>query len=91
MYRRRRQPALDTWRARGFSRLLNRMLFRAAEPAERWRVLQRFYGLPQPLVERFYAGRSTRRDALRVLSGKPPVPILRALPYLRERSVRADA
>jgi lycopene beta-cyclase len=54
-------------------------------------VLQRFYGLPQPLVERFYAGRSTRRDAVRVLSGKPPVPILRALPYLRERSVRADA
>jgi lycopene beta-cyclase len=86
-----RDHALETWKARGFYRLLNRMLFRAAEPAQRWRVLQRFYGLPQPLVERFYAGRSTRRDALRVLSGRPPVPIRRALPYLRESSVRTDA
>jgi lycopene beta-cyclase len=61
-------PATTRWRpgARGFYRLLNRMLFRAAEPAQRWRVLQRFYGLPQPLVERFYAGRSTRRDAARI-------------------------
>lgn len=85
-----REHALETWKARGFYRLLNRMLFRAAEPAQRWRVLQRFYALPQPLVERFYAGRSTRRDALRVLSGRPPVPIRRALPYLRESSVRSD-
>ncbi|MDP8916644.1 MAG: lycopene beta-cyclase CrtY [Pseudomonadota bacterium] len=82
-----RRRAQETWRRRGFYRLLNRMLFRAAEPAERWRVLQRFYGLPQPLVERFYAGRTTRRDAARILCGRPPVPIRRAASYLSEQSV----
>lgn len=83
--------ALETWRARGFYRLLNRMLFRAADPAKRWRVLARFYGLPEPLVERFYAGRTTARDSARILIGKPPVPIRRALPYLFDRSVRAES
>jgi lycopene beta-cyclase len=59
------------------------MLFRAAEPAQRWRVLSRFYGLPQPLIERFYGGRTTRGDAARILCGRPrcrsaaPRPICR--------------
>ena len=44
---------------RGFYRLLNRMLFRAAEPAERYRVLEHFYRLDPALIARFYAGRST--------------------------------
>ena len=85
-----RAHALETWRSRGFYRLLNRLLFRAADPQLRWRVLERFYRLPEPLVERFYAGRTTARDAARILVGKPPVPIRRALTYLSERSVKAD-
>jgi lycopene beta-cyclase len=84
-----RAHAVDAWRARGFYRLLNRILFRAAEPAERWRVLKRFYGLSEPLVERFYAGRTTRRDQARILIGKPPVPIGRAVSYLSPKSVRS--
>lgn len=67
------------WRERGFYRLLNRMLFKAALPNERYRVLERFYGLPEPLIERFYAARSTFADKARVLSGRPPVPLWRAL------------
>ena len=63
------------WSAVGFYRLLGRMLFGACHPEDRFRVFQRFYGLPQGLVERFYAGRSGIADKLRVLSGKPPVPI----------------
>lgn len=82
-----RRRSQEAWRKRGFYRLLNRMLFRAADPAERWRVLRRFYGLPQPLIERFYAGRSTRADAARILCGRPPVPIRRSAAYLSERSV----
>jgi lycopene beta-cyclase len=62
-----------------FLRLLNRMLFRAAKPEERYTVLQRFYGLNQGLIERFYAGGLTRRDKARILIGKPPVPVLKAL------------
>ena len=47
------------WRRQGYWRFLNRMLFLAAEPDRRWFVMQRFYGLRQALVERFYAGRSS--------------------------------
>lgn len=70
------------WRRRRFYRLLNRLLFRAAEPAERWRVLAHFHRLPAPVIERFYAGRSTLADKARILSGKPPVPLGRALKAL---------
>jgi len=66
-------------REESFLRLLNRMLFRAAKPEERYTVLQRFYGLNQGLIERFYAGRLTWRDKARILIGKPPVPIHKAL------------
>ena len=45
-------------------------------------MFERFYRLPEPLIERFYAARSTRFDKLRILSGKPPVPISRAVTAL---------
>ncbi len=67
-----------------FFRLLNRMLFRAAKPERRYKVLQRFYGLRQSLIERFYAGTLTHRDKARILSGRPPVPIHKALYNLSE-------
>jgi len=70
------------WAATRFYRLLGAMLLGAAEPAERYRVFQRFYRLPQPLIERFYAARSTGADALRVLAGKPPVKLSRAFAAL---------
>jgi lycopene beta-cyclase len=70
-----RQHAVAQWKAQGFFRLLNRMLFRAAAPSQRWRVMQRFYGLPAPLIERFYAARLGWLDKARILSGKPPVPV----------------
>ncbi len=90
------QPALDAatlkrvldehrarvWRERRFYRLLDKMLFRAARPEERYRIFERFYGLPEPLIERFYAGRSTLADKGRILSGRPPVPIGRAMKAL---------
>ncbi len=71
-------------RDRPFYRMLTRMLFRAADPTERWRVLERFYRLPEPLIERFYAGTTTPADMARILMGKPPVPITRALRALAE-------
>ena len=70
--------ARDHWRRGRFYRMLARMLF-AAPPERRYRVLERFYRLPQPLIERFYAGETTRADARRVLIGRPPVPLLAAL------------
>jgi len=79
------------WADRAFYRLLDRMLFRAAEPGERWKVLRRFYGLPEGIVRRFYAGRSTALDKVRLLAGKPPVPIVKALHQLRETRTGAAA
>jgi len=80
-----REHAARTWKARGFYRLLDTMLFRAAEPEQRYRVLQRFYRLDPALVQRFYAAESTRADQLRVLSGRPPVPVHRAVRALARR------
>lgn len=67
------------WDERGFYRMLDRMLFRAAVPAQRYKVLQRFYRLDPKLIERFYAARSTALDKARLLAGRPPVPIGRAI------------
>ena len=55
------------------------MLFRAAAPEHRYRVLEHFYRLDPGLIARFYAGRSTAADKMRILSGRPPVPVARAL------------
>lgn len=70
------------WRHTRFYRDLGRMLFQAAEPEQRWRVFARFYGLPEPLIGRFYAARSTRLDKMRILTGKPPVPLRRGVAAL---------
>ncbi|MEP9403872.1 lycopene beta-cyclase CrtY [Sphingomonas sp. VNH70] len=79
--------AAQLWKARGYYRMLATMLFRAAEPAERYRILERFYRLDPKLVGRFYAGRSTFVDKARVLIGKPPVPIGRAVSAILGRAV----
>ena len=73
------------WSATRFYRRLGAMLFGAARPGERWRVFARFYRLDQRLIERFYAGRSTMSDRARILCGRPPVPLSRALGALATR------
>lgn len=74
-----RDLAERLWRERGFYRLLNRMLFGAAAPQDRYRILEHFYRLDPALIGRFYAGGSTLSDKLRIMSGKPPVPIGKAI------------
>lgn len=71
------------WQRRGFYRMLSAMLFRAAEPEERYRILERFYRLDAGLIARFYAGQSSLLDRARVLTGKPPVPLARAWQAIR--------
>jgi lycopene beta-cyclase len=80
-----RKRAAALWDERSFFQLLNRMLFRAAQPPERYRVLEHFYRLPVPLIARFYAAKLTPLDKLRIVSGKPPVPIAQAVKALRGR------
>jgi lycopene beta-cyclase len=77
-----RAHAEAQWRAQGFYRALNRMLFLAARPELRYRVLRRFYALPEPLIRRFYAANTSALDKLRIVAGKPPVSVLPALKAL---------
>lgn len=71
--------AREHWRRTAFYRRLGRMLLGAGAPEDRYKVFERFYRLPERLIERFYAGRSTSADRVRVLCGRPPVPVLGAL------------
>ncbi|HUD27689.1 MAG TPA: lycopene beta-cyclase CrtY [Novosphingobium sp.] len=77
--------AAQHWRDGRFYRMLSRMLFGASAGPDRWRMLARFYTLPEPLIERFYTGRSTARDMARILAGRPPVPVGAAIASLAGR------
>ncbi|MFG1173970.1 lycopene beta-cyclase CrtY [Erwiniaceae bacterium CAU 1747] len=79
------------WRRQRFFRLLNRMLFLAGRPQARWQVMQRFYHLNQGLIARFYAGQLTLQDKVRILAGKPPVPVGEALRAALKYSPRLRA
>ena len=81
------RQAAQAWNRRGFYRALDTMLFKAAEPNQRYQVLERFYRLGPDLVQRFYAAESTWTDQLRILSGRPPVPIGRAFQSLLGKRV----
>ena len=86
LYRLLRDRAERVWSERRFFQLLNRMLLHAADPAERYRVLEHFYRLPVGVIARFYAAQLTPFDKLRILSGRPPVPIGRALGAMRRKA-----
>ena len=79
------------WQRGRFDRALSSMLFAAAEPRDRYRVLQRFYRLDQRLIERFYAGRSTALDKMRILAGRPPVAVGRAIGVLTGLGAKPQA
>ena len=67
------------WRSTAFYRMLGTMLYGVPDPDNRYRVFERFYGLSEPLIERFYAANSTLADRARVLIGKPPMPVFAAI------------
>jgi lycopene beta-cyclase len=74
--------ARDHWGERGFYRMLDTMLFHGADAPYRYKMLQRFYRLSPDLIRRFYAGQTTLFDKIRILSGKPPISIIRAVHVL---------
>ena len=73
------------WRGGRFYRLLATMLLRAADPPRRYRILEHFYRLSPGLIGRFYAGQSSLGDRIRILAGKPPVTVARAIRAILER------
>jgi lycopene beta-cyclase len=80
-----RQRAQEHWQNGKFYRMLNRMLFRGADTSDRYKILERFYRLKPGLIERFYAGKTTGGDKARILSGKPPIPIGKAITAIRSK------
>ena len=80
-----RRRSIDLWNGRRIYRLCNRMVFRAGLPSLRFKIFQRFYGLSQGLIRRFYAAELNRWDRTRILVGKPPVPFFVALGCIAER------
>jgi len=50
---------------------------RIAGPGARWRISGRVCRLDRAAIGRFYAGRSTLMDKLRILTGKTVMPIVR--------------
>lgn len=71
--------AAQRWRETGYYRMLDSMMFYGAGTADRYKILERFYRLSPALISRFYAGRSRWTDKLRIISGKPPIPVGRGI------------
>ncbi len=80
----------ERWRSQEFYRRLNNMLFYAAEPSERYRILERFYEHDADLIARFYAGKTSLGDKVKIMSGRPPIAMQKAIYHFfnRTQSVR---
>jgi len=59
-------------RQQRFLTMLNRLLYGAFAPEQRFNVLERFYQLPSDTISRFYAMQTTATDRARIICGRPP-------------------
>lgn len=56
-----------------FYRTFNRLIFQAVEPSLRHIAFDRMMGLKEDIIGRFLSGTSTKTDATKIMSIKPPV------------------
>ncbi len=77
-----RNLATRHWKNGKFYRLLAAFLFLGADPEKRYKTLEHSYAKDEQLLARFYAGTSTGMDRVRLLTGKPPIPVSRAIRIL---------
>ena len=72
---------------RGLSQLLElaRSFALVGEAASGQEGIELARRLDPDLIGRFYSGRTTARDKIRILSGKPPVPVRKALRAIRAK------
>jgi lycopene beta-cyclase len=59
---------------------LNWMLFRATPGPNRWRLLERFYSLPQGVIHRWYGRHLSKADPIRILFWPPVNPGIFRIP-----------
>jgi lycopene beta-cyclase len=64
---------------RAFFRMLNRLMFRAADNESRYKMLQFFYKHDVDLISHFYSGQLKFTEKLKFFLGKPPVSIVGAV------------
>lgn len=62
----------DRGRQQRYFCLLNRLLYGAFRPEQRFNVLERFYRLPAATISRFCAMQTTTGDRARIVCGSPP-------------------
>ncbi len=55
-----------------FAAFLNRLLFTAYEPENRYHIFKRFYHQPEETIARFYRLALDRADMARMFTGRPP-------------------
>jgi lycopene beta-cyclase len=79
LYKLIRKRSFRLWRRGLYFRLLNRMLYLGSPRDVRYVMLEYFYRLPSNTIDRFYAGALTRTDKLRIVTGKPPIEVPRAI------------
>lgn len=77
-----KELATKHWKNGKFYRMLCAFMFKGADPEKRYLTLEHTYTKDEKLLERFYAGKSTKLDQATLLTGKPPIPISRAIPLL---------
>ena len=77
-----RDLATKHWKNGKFYRMLCAFMFKGADPDKRYLTLQHTYTKDEKLLARFYAGKTTALDQANLLTGKPPIPISRAIPLL---------
>ncbi|MEP2102038.1 MAG: lycopene beta-cyclase CrtY [Parasphingorhabdus sp.] len=77
-----REYAAKHWEGCKFYHMLCAMMFEAGKPEKRYKTLEHTYGKDENLIARFYAGTTTKLDQAALLSGRPPVPITKALPIM---------
>ena len=70
-----------------FYRLLNRLLFRAAEPSLRYQIFENLFSLPEDIVARFNSGLVTARDRSRILGARPVLRANRTTQFWKEKPV----
>ena len=77
-----RDMATKHWKNGKFYRMLCAFMFIGADPDKRYKPLEHTYNKDEDLLARFYAGKTTMADQAKLLTGKPPIPVSRAIPLL---------
>lgn len=73
---------INNWKNQKFFYILNRMLFLACPPEQRWKIIQHFYSLNQKIISKFYSNNISFYEKICILIGKPPISIIRSIMIL---------